>query len=190
MARRVYVCGGPGAGKTTFAGQLSERTGLPIHHLDDIARVGGGRGPETTDSERAAAVDEILKEPAWIVEGVHLGWTQPLIEAADRVVWLDAVAPREGSVRIVRRFLGGAMAEARRRKGREKFLRVRDYGRKIREVVVSVPETRTFPRADLEAALAPSAGKLIHCLSAADVSAALDSLALVAGVHAQSIPDS
>jgi adenylate kinase family enzyme len=176
MADRVYVAGGPGSGKTTFAIALADLTGLPIQHLDEIARVGGGRGHETTDSERMAAVARILESPNWIAEGVHLGWTKPLIEAADTVVWLDHVAPREGSVRIVRRFVGGAVAEARRRKGREKFLRVRDYGRKIREVVVSVPETRTYPRAELEAALAPYLAKTIHCTSQPDVDAALISL--------------
>lgn len=177
MADRVYICGGPGTGKTTFATRLAERTGAPIHHLDDIARAGGGRGPETSDAARAAAVAAILATPRWIVEGVHLGWTAPLIDAADTVVWLDHVPPRASSVRIVRRFVAGAVSEFRQRKGRQKFLRVRDYGRKIRELVVSVPETRTFPRDELSRTLEPYSAKVTRCSSQADVDAALHTLA-------------
>jgi adenylate kinase family enzyme len=177
MADRVYVCGGPGTGKTTFAERLSSRTSVPIFHIDEIARAGGGRGPETTDAARAAAVADVVALPRWIAEGVQLGWTSPLIDAADTVVWLDHVPPRASSVRIFRRFVSGAVTEFRRRKGREKFLRVRDYGRKIREVVVSVPETRTFPRDELARTLEPFSAKVTHCTSQAQVDAALERLA-------------
>jgi hypothetical protein len=173
---RVYVCGGPGAGKTTFASALADRTGMPIHHLDDIARIGGGRGPETTDAARATEVDGILSQSSWIAEGLQLGWTARLMAAADSIVWLDATPPRASSWRIFRRFVSGGVAEFRRRQGREKFLRFGDYLRKVRELIVSVPETRTYPRAELETALALHAAKLVHCKSQTDVDAALITL--------------
>lgn len=34
--RRVLIVGSPGAGKSTFAKRLAERTGLPLAHLDDL----------------------------------------------------------------------------------------------------------------------------------------------------------
>jgi cytidylate kinase len=173
---RVYVCGGPGSGKSTFAASLSARTGIEVIALDEIAREGGGRGTETTDDERAAAVARILEKPRWIAEGVHLGWTQPLMAAADKIVWLDHVSAAASSGRITRRFFSQAWSEFRRRKGREKFFRFRDYGRKLRELFVSVPETRTYPTADLEAALTPYRAKVTRCKSAADVAEALDAV--------------
>ncbi len=177
MAKRVFVCGGPGSGKSTLAQTLSQRTGLPVHALDEIAREGGGRGPEKTADERAAAVAAILTEPRWIAEGVQLGWTRPLIEAADVVIWLDHVPWHRSSGRIVRRFLSQAIAEARSRRGRERFLRLRDYGRRLRELIVSVPETRSYARDELSEELLPFEAKVVHCRTADDVSMALESVA-------------
>jgi adenylate kinase family enzyme len=173
----VYVCGGPGSGKTTFATALAHRTGTAAHHLDNIARVGGGSGPETTADERQAAIDNILGQNAWIAEGVHLGWTQPLLDSAEAIVWLDHVAWHRSSGRIMRRFVSGALAEMRRRKGRERFLRFRDYARRLRELASAVPETRTYPFDELERALAPFADKVVRCRTQDDVTAALESLA-------------
>lgn len=176
MADRVYVCGGPGSGKTTFARALAARIDVPVESLDEIARAGGGRGPETSAEERAQSVQRILATPRWIAEGVQLGWTQPLIDAADAVVWLDHVAWHASSGRIVRRFLAQAMAEARSRHGRERFLRFGDYARRLRELIVSVPETRTYAYEELAKALAPFAAKVTRCRTADEVAAALAAL--------------
>ena len=35
--KRVIVIGSPGAGKSTFARNLRDRTGLPLYHLDNIS---------------------------------------------------------------------------------------------------------------------------------------------------------
>lgn len=176
MPDRILIVGGPGTGKTTLAEAVAERVGLPLHHLDKVARVGGGRGEERTNAQREADVAAISAAPRWIAEGVHLGWTQPLIEAADVIIWLDHVPPGRSGGRIIRRFATQALAEARRRRGRERFLRLRDYARRLRELAVSVPETRTYPRADLETALRRHRDKVIHCRSQTDVEAALEKL--------------
>ncbi len=74
--RRIHVTGGQGSGKTTLAARLHAVTGLPVHELDRIARIGGGNGPERPAAERDAMVSEtIAAGDAWITEGVHLGWT-------------------------------------------------------------------------------------------------------------------
>ncbi len=130
--RRIHVIGGPGSGKTTLARQLAARTGLPVHNLDEVARVGGGTGRVRSAEERAPLVREILNEDAWITEGVHIDWTEPFLERADVVVWLDYASGSMASRRIVRRFIGGAIHEVRTRRGRQRFLRLRDYGRQLR----------------------------------------------------------
>jgi adenylate kinase family enzyme len=187
-ADRIYVLGGPGSGKTTFAQRIAAARNLPVHHLDEVARVGGGHGPERSAAERETDVDAIVASDRWVAEGVHLGWTRPLLDAADVVVWLDHVAWRGSSRRIVSRFIKGAAAEARRRRGRDRFLRVGDYARRLRELAVSIPETRRYHRsATAEAAEGESTvsraataralqgfeSKLIHCRTPADVEAAL-----------------
>jgi adenylate kinase family enzyme len=187
MADRVFVVGGPGSGKTTFATKLGEQTGLPVHHLDEVARVGGGTGPERSPDERERDVAAIAASERWIAEGVHLGWTDALLEAADAIVWLDHVAWRRSSQRMVRRFVRQALSEARNRRGRERFLRFRDYARRMRDLATAIPEARRYSRnpssgraeasrAATEHALAAHEKKVIHCRSAADVDTALGRL--------------
>jgi hypothetical protein len=152
---------------------------LPVHHLDEIARVGGGNGPLRPAAERDAAVSQILRRPRWIVEGIHLDWTDELLSAADMIVWLDHVSWRGSSRRIVRRFVRDALGEMRRQKGHRKFTRLGDYARQLGHLARSIPEARAYHSSDSIAA-APSraatlerltgyASKLIHCQSERDV---------------------
>ena len=168
-AERLVVVGGPGSGKTTLALELGEALGLPVHHLDNIARVGGGRGAETSADDRTAAVRDILASGRWIAEGVHLGWTDPLLDGAEAIVWLDHVRWQTSSRRVLRRFVRQALDEARRRKGRERFLRLGDYARRLRELAMSLPETRSYPHDELEATLATHTDKVLRCRTPADV---------------------
>ncbi|MBS0483186.1 MAG: topology modulation protein [Proteobacteria bacterium] len=85
--RRVLVIGSPGAGKSVWARALSDRTGLPIHHLDQMHWLSGWRERDPADERRL--LNEVLAQPAWIIDG-NYGSTLPLrIARADTVVWLD-----------------------------------------------------------------------------------------------------
>lgn len=187
-ARRVFVVGGSGSGKTTLARTIGSRAGLAVHELDFVARVGGGNGPERTAAERARLVADIVASPRWVVEGIHLGWTEPLLEAADVIVWLDHVPWAGSSRRIVRRFVAQAFAEARRQRGWRRFLRLRDYGHRLRELGAAIPETRRYhaagasgdpsaSRAAAAEALHRHQDKLIHCRTPADVERAVEFVA-------------
>jgi adenylate kinase family enzyme len=199
--RRIHIYGGPGSGKTRLALELGERLGLPVHHLDEVARVGGGHGQVRSPEEREQLLREILGSDAWITEGVHLLWTDPILERADVVIWLDYVSRLRATRRIVKRFAQGAAYEMRHRSGRERFTRFGDYARHARFLVVSILETRDYyavetggPDAALgrleattreDAARATTGGsrlaataqlaahedKLIHCRTAGDVAA-------------------
>lgn len=170
VRERILVIGPSGSGKTTLAAQLAALTGLPVHHLDEIARAGADLGPETSAVARASAVAAIVESPRWISEGVHVdNWTEPLIDAADTIVWLDHVRWQRSSGRVLRRFIRGALTEARRRRGRERYLRLRDYGRKLRELMVSLPDTRAFPDEHVAQLLSGSTDKVFRCRSQAEV---------------------
>jgi len=85
---KVHVIGPSGAGKTTLARELGEQLNLPAYPLDPIA---------FTDThwtirpltDKLLAVRDILEQPGWVVEGGHVGWTEPLLDAADVIIWLD-----------------------------------------------------------------------------------------------------
>jgi adenylate kinase family enzyme len=96
---KVHVVGGPGSGKTTLARKVAARLRVNPVDLDRIAFdrseqpfallgavVGGQR---TTQARRALAVETILQAPAWLTEGIYVGWTASLMAEADIVVWLD-----------------------------------------------------------------------------------------------------
>jgi adenylate kinase family enzyme len=153
--RRIHITGGPGSGKTHLATRLAAITGLAVHHLDNVARVGGGDGPVRSEEERQPLVDAILASDGWITEGVHLGWTEPLLERADVIVWLDSATWPQAATRIVRRFAAGAWREARTRRGRERFTRFWDYGRNLRSLSDALAETRRYYTADGEEGSAP-----------------------------------
>jgi adenylate kinase family enzyme len=170
--RRIHITGGQGSGKTTLAARLHEITGTPVHGLDLVARIGGGNGPERPVAERDAMVADIAAADDWITEGAHLGWTAPLLDRAEAIVWLDHISPTEASGRVVRRFASGAMRELRTRHGRERFTRVGDYLRHTRDLGRALRQSRTANDPDLyTAALAAWPDTLIHCTTTAAVEA-------------------
>jgi len=86
--RRVSVVGTTGAGKTTFARELSGRLGVPHVELDALFW-----GPRWTMAEREvfrARSTRATADDAWVVDGDYSALVRDLIwSRADTVVWLD-----------------------------------------------------------------------------------------------------
>ncbi len=86
--KRVIVIGCPGAGKTTLAIKLGQKTGLPVVHLDSLFWLPGWTQRPREEFDRLLM--EELQKDAWIVDG-NYGRTMPLrMEACDTVVCLDS----------------------------------------------------------------------------------------------------
>jgi adenylate kinase family enzyme len=98
--------GGQGSGKTTLARRVGAQLSAPVYELD---WVGWERetGRERTVEEKLERVRAIAAEDTWVTEGTMLGWTDPLLGAADLVVWLDVPWP----VAVWRMLLRHARAE-------------------------------------------------------------------------------
>jgi hypothetical protein len=179
-AKRIFVIGGVGSGKTTFANRLAAVSGLPVHHLDELA---------AEQERREPYVAAIVATPGWIAEGIHLGWTDPLLDSADMIVWLDHRNWWQNSARIVRRFIREAFVEVGRQKGLKKFTRFGDYARHLKELALAIPDARhqqhgavagsvgTPTRSEIALRLAPMRAKVIHCRTARAVQAVLDDFA-------------
>ena len=85
--RRVLVLGSPGAGKSTFARLLADRTGLPLTHLDAEYWRPGWIRPASEEWEQR--VQALIRPERWILDGNYTS-TVPLRAArADTVVVLD-----------------------------------------------------------------------------------------------------
>ena len=99
---RVAIIGPGGAGKSTLARQLGEKTGLPVVHLDSVYWNAGW--VETPKEVWAQTVRELTERGAWITDGNFGGTMNLRLAAADTIIFLDL--PRVVCImRVLRRFL-------------------------------------------------------------------------------------
>lgn len=85
--KRVIVIGCPGAGKTTFAEKLRDKTGLPLFYLDAI-----WHKPDRTHIPREefdARLSEILAKEAWIIDGNYSRTLARRLTVCDTVILFD-----------------------------------------------------------------------------------------------------
>jgi adenylate kinase family enzyme len=85
--QRVMVIGAPGSGKTTFARELGARTGLPVHHIDQIHWLPGW--VERPRPEKTRLCHELHMRDRWIFEGGHSATWPERLARADTLIWLD-----------------------------------------------------------------------------------------------------
>ncbi len=85
--KKIIVIGCPGAGKTTFAEKLKEKTAIPLFHLDAI-----WHKPDRTHISREeydARLCEILALDSWIIDGNYSRTIESRISACDTVFLFD-----------------------------------------------------------------------------------------------------
>ncbi|MFE6236849.1 AAA family ATPase [Cellulosimicrobium sp. NPDC057862] len=102
MPRRIAVAGVSGAGKTTLAGRLGSRLGIPFTELDALHH-----GPAWTP--RPAFLDDVralAAQDAFVTEWQYAAARPLLLARAEVVVWLDLptrVTMRQVVARTLRR---------------------------------------------------------------------------------------
>ena len=90
MYRKIYIIGPPGSGKSYIARLLEISLNINAHELDhlywdpNVNRY----GIATDDITRTNMLNEIMDEPAWIMEGIYHDWTEPCFEQAEVIVLL------------------------------------------------------------------------------------------------------
>ena len=95
--RRILIVGGPGTGKSHLANKLGALLDVVPTDLRVLTReLIGGPLPSYW---RTTLAKDLAIESQWIAEGTFIGWTEPLMEAADLIVWLDF--PRLSALRSV-----------------------------------------------------------------------------------------
>lgn len=89
--RKVLVIGSGGAGKSTFARRLGQLLDIEVIHLDALYwNAGWVETPKPVWAERVA---ELVKRPAWIMDGNYSGTFDIRLKACDAVVFLDMPRP-------------------------------------------------------------------------------------------------
>ena len=87
MSHRILIIGSPGAGKSTFARKLRDRTGLPLYYLDMIFH-----NPDRTTVSREefdAKLSEILQREGWIIDGNYRRTLPVRLERCTEVFLFD-----------------------------------------------------------------------------------------------------
>lgn len=85
--KKIMVIGSPGAGKSTFARKLQEKTNFPLYYLDMLWH----KADKTNVSreEFDARLGEILQKDAWIIDGNYQRTLEVRLQACDTVFLLD-----------------------------------------------------------------------------------------------------
>jgi adenylate kinase family enzyme len=88
---KVHIIGPAGSGKSTLARSLAAQHGATWHDLDEVVYGSGGERATEEIAERLAG---ILGSEGWVTEGAYRAeWLRPVLEALDRVIWLDVSLP-------------------------------------------------------------------------------------------------
>ncbi len=86
-AKRIYIIGGPGAGKTTFAKKLSKLLNLPIYRSDRMVYSSDFQ-KKYSKKKQKQKLNVIVKKKKWIIEGIYYsdGWTKPVLKKANLII--------------------------------------------------------------------------------------------------------
>lgn len=87
MFQKAIVIGCPGAGKSTFARILSDKTHLPLYYLDML-----WHKPDRTTVDRKVfdeKLKEIISKDKWIIDGYYGRTLEMRIQSCDTIFLLD-----------------------------------------------------------------------------------------------------
>ncbi len=91
VVKRVMIVGCSGAGKSTLARRLSEKTGLPVIHVDKIYWTTGWISRSREETRRLVA--EAIAGEEWIFEGNNSTSFDLRVARTDTVIFLDFPVP-------------------------------------------------------------------------------------------------
>jgi len=175
--QRIHIIGIPGSGKSTLARRCAAAIGVSSTDLDylplhDAVTGTGLQGPARYDASQAAAV-ALAELDRWVTEGVYCGWTGPLLERADLIIWLD-IPPAVAVWRIVRRHARRSLAGKNDFPGLRLLTRfawgvLHDAGKPAASTAQLRADMNRNSRATTAAHLNPYQDKLIRCSTRRDV---------------------
>ena len=99
---KIIVIGCPGSGKSTFAKALSEITGLPLYHLDNI--FWNKDRTNVSDKVFMQRLEDILSLDRWIIDGNYSSSMELRFKSCDTVFFLDL--PAKTCIESVRERIG------------------------------------------------------------------------------------
>lgn len=99
---KIVIIGSPGAGKTTLAKDLGFILKIDVYHLDRLFWQRSWKAK--TRETRIDILQEVVQEMQWIIEGTYLASSEPRLQAADTIIFLNT-SPLLCLYRIIKRHL-------------------------------------------------------------------------------------
>jgi adenylate kinase family enzyme len=99
---KIAIIGISGSGKSTLSRILSQKTGLPVFHMDPL--FWKGKWEEVPETEYLIKHQELLKQDTWIIEGWIDEKMAERLNQADLIIDLDYSGLR-CSLRLIHRYL-------------------------------------------------------------------------------------
>ena len=85
--KKIAIIGSPGSGKSTLAKLLEQKTSLPTYHLDSLF---WSKNWEKPSKEKWIKLQkDLIKLPAWIIDGNYNSTLELRTSAADTIIFLD-----------------------------------------------------------------------------------------------------
>lgn len=102
---KIYIVGSVGSGKTTLARNVSKKLSVPHFETDNFV---WKRHPAGDIRNEVVVRDQLLQNAIalddWVIEGVHIGWTDAGLQEADQIIFLDIPSTKRAG-RIVKRYI-------------------------------------------------------------------------------------
>lgn len=89
MSKKIIVIGCPGSGKSYFSKLLSEKTEIPLYHMDNI--FWNEDRTTITREELIVSVDKIMATDTWIIDGNYRSTLDMRIKQCETVIFLDFI---------------------------------------------------------------------------------------------------
>lgn len=94
MVTKIRIVGPVGSGKSTLARKMSQELNIPMFTLDDMVWSRGSDGDiRNSDEARDGALNSVIQQSSWIIEGTHLGWSDRSFDEAEQIVFLNPSVP-------------------------------------------------------------------------------------------------
>ncbi len=84
---KVLIIGSPGSGKSFYSQKISEITGLPIYHIDNL--YWNSDKTHISYEELIVKINEVIVNEKWILDGNFLDTLEQRLKFADTVFYLD-----------------------------------------------------------------------------------------------------
>ncbi|MFJ7825845.1 DNA topology modulation protein FlaR [Psychrobacillus sp. NPDC096623] len=102
---KIYIVGSVGSGKTTLARKVATKLQIPHFETDNFVWNHKPAGDIRNEIDvRNQLFNDAVKLEEWVIEGVHIDWTDEALLSANQIIFLD-IPVNKRTWRIIRRYL-------------------------------------------------------------------------------------